>query len=73
MEGGPTKMTADILHAGFNIFNSFKKIMQLNSGERTGQKNPDYIKMSHIRSTMAVKIRGRVISLEHHFSVTQKH
>lgn len=47
--------------------------MQLNSGVRTGQKNPDYIKMSHIRSTMAVKIRGKVISPEHHFSVTQKH
>lgn len=67
-------MTADILHAGFNIFLILlKKIMQLNLGERTGQKNPDYIKMSHIRSTMAVKIRGKVISLEHHFSVTQKH
>lgn len=50
-----------------------KKKMQLNGGTtKTGQKRTQvqYIKMSHNTSTMAVKIREKVIFLEHHFSVT---
>lgn len=68
-------MRADILHAGFNIFNSLfnKKMMQLNwGGDKKGQIRTQiqYIKMSHNRLMIAVKIREKVIFLEHHFSIT---
>lgn len=68
-------MRADILHAGFNIFNSlFKKkndVVEL-GGKKKGQKRTQiqYIKMSHNRLMIAVKIREKVIFLEHHFSIT---
>ena len=61
-------MTADILHAGFNIFKfSLKKKMQLNWGGwgarvwKAGQKRTQvqYIKMSHNTLMMAVKIREK--------------
>lgn len=67
-------MTADILHAGFNIFNSLKKkkdAVELKKN-KTGQKRTQiqYIKMSHNRLMIAVKIREKRIFLEHHFSIT---
>lgn len=46
--------------------------MQLNGGTtKTDQKRTQvqYIKMSHNTSTMAVKIKEKVIFLEHHFSI----
>lgn len=39
-EGGPTKMTADILHAGFNIFNSLKKNNATEFGGKNRSKKP---------------------------------
>lgn len=59
-------MTADILHAELLFFNSlFKKkkdAVELEGKKPiTGQKRTQiqYIKMSHNRSTMAVKIREK--------------
>lgn len=58
-------MTADILHAEFLFFNSlFKKkdAVELEGKKPIrGQKRTQiqYIKMSHNRSTMAVKIREK--------------
>lgn len=60
-------MTADILHAGFNIFKfSLKKkkdAVELGGGAvwKAGQKRTQvqYIKMSHNRLMMAVKIREK--------------
>lgn len=41
-------------------------------GNKKGQKRTQiqYIKMSHNRLMIAVKIREKVIFLEHHFSIT---
>lgn len=56
------------------VFNfALKKKMQLNGGttkNRSKTTQVQYIKMSHNRSTMAVKIREKIIFLEHHFSIT---
>ena len=58
-------MTADILHAGFNILKfSLKKKKKGCSwigGRKKGQKRTQvqYIKMSHNRLMMAVKIREK--------------
>lgn len=63
-EVGPAKMTADILHAGFNIFLILflKKRMQLDwekQKNRSKRTQIPYIKMSHNRLMMAVKIREK--------------
>ena len=57
-------MTADILHAGFNIFKfSLKKKKDAGGAgvRKAGQKRTQvqYIKMSHNRLMMAVKIREK--------------